>query len=145
MRAATLGVLVAVVVIACLPPAGTLFKTTIAQPDGAYPLPVTLGDETGLVTAIESANGDAAVGLGEPIVRPDLDDPRAVIVTFITGLCDDDATVSFQRAGAAFVLHMAVHEGIRLDPCPAAAAIRGFRLRFAEPVPANLIAATGTR
>ena len=145
MRAATLGVLLAVVVVACLPPAGILFKTTLAQPDGAYPLPVTFGDETGLVRLIESANGDAGVGLGEPIVRPDVDDPRAVVVTFITGLCDDDATVSFQRSGAGFILHLEVHEGIVLGPCPAAAAIRAFRIRFTEPVPANSIAATGTR
>ena len=49
-----LGIVVAATfVVACGPPAGTLHKTTLTTPDGSFEMPVTLGDQTGLVVAME--------------------------------------------------------------------------------------------
>jgi hypothetical protein len=95
-----------------------------------------LGDQTGLVTAIESAPGE---GDGEgPSVRPDPDDPKAVIVSWGTGACDDDTGVALQRSGAGFRMDIDVHEGFNLG-CTAQLLFRGLRVRFSEAVPADAI------
>src|SRR5262245_6981723 len=107
---------------------------------GSYPMPVVLGDETGLVTAIESASGDGSAGL--PQVKPDPQNPNAVIVSWGTGACDDGTAVSVQRAGAGLRLDLAVHSGFDLG-CTAQLLIRGLRIQFSEVVPANSIVAHG--
>jgi hypothetical protein len=145
MKAPALGVLLVIAAGACVPPAGAIFKTTAVQPDGYYPMPVTLGDQTGLVTAIESAMGDARGGFDEPNVRRDPDDAKAVILTFFTGACDDDTAVSLRRSGGGFDLRVEVHDGFSLGGCTAQLLIRGLRIRFSEPVAAGSIIALGGR
>jgi hypothetical protein len=145
MRAVTLAVLFMIVAAACLPPAGTLFETTITQPDGSSPEPVVLGDQTGLVAAIESATGDTADGF-ELIARPDPHDANAVIVTWVGGACEDELAMSFYRSGEAFRLHVDVRGGPGIGGgCPAIALIRGLRIQFSEPVPAGSIMVSRTR
>src|SRR5919112_1638047 len=98
MKALTLALVA--VVSGCQSPLGTQFRATVVQPDASYPMPVVLGDQTGLVTAIESAPGDRAGLL--PSVKADPDDSNAVIVSWGTGACDDDTGVSLQRLSAGF-------------------------------------------
>jgi hypothetical protein len=143
MKTLTAGVLLALVAAACLPPAGTRFETTVAQPDGSYPMPIVMGDQTGLVTAIEPATGDSSMAFNElPRVKLDPDDASAVLVTWITGACTDDTAVSLQRFGDGFRLRLDVHEGF--GACMGMALFRGLRIRFSEPVPADSITATSS-
>lgn len=141
MKASTLAILLAVLMTACQPPGGTLFRATVLQPDDSYPIPVVLGDQTGLVIAIESAPGDSAIG-DLPLVKPDPDDPNAVIVSWGTGACDDDVAVSFERSGARYRLAMEVHDGFSLGGCTAQLLIRGLRIEFSTAIPADSIAAS---
>jgi hypothetical protein len=143
MKALALGALLVVAAAACGTPAGAVFKTTAIQPDGSYPMPVALGDLTGLVVAIESAMGEPAGAFDEPSVRQDPNDAKAVILTFFTGACDDDAAVSFRRSDTGFVLRVDVREGFSLGGCTAQLLIRGLRIRLSEPVTVDSIAALG--
>jgi hypothetical protein len=132
MKALTLALVA--VLSACHAPAGTQFRTTVVQPDGSYAMPVVLGDQTGLVSAIESVPGQAGAEL--PSVGPDADDPSAVIVTWGTGACDDDTTLALQRSGLGFRIDIAVNAGFNLA-CTAQILIRGLRIQFSEPVSAD--------
>lgn len=141
MKVLTLALFVGVFTTACLQPAGTLFRATALQPDGAYPMPVTLGDETGFVVAIESAPGDYGDG-DLPHVQSDPEDPNAVIVSWGTGACDDDTAASFKGAAAGYRLDLDVNEGFPVA-CSAQLLIRGLRIRFSTPIPADTIGVFG--
>ena len=141
MKAIAIGLSLAVVVAACLPPAGTLFRTTLSTPDGAYPLPVALGDQTGLIVEIEPAEPDSAARI-EPLVQPDPTDPNAFVVTWLGGACDNDATIAFQRSGSGYALHLEVHDKIGLG-CSDLGILRGLRITTSTPVPLNSITASG--
>jgi hypothetical protein len=140
IKALSLACLLAVSATACDKPAGTPFRTTVLQPDGSYPIPVLLGDQTGLVVAIESAVVEDPGGL--PNVRPDPVDPNAVIVVWGTGACDDDVDVSFRRSSPGYRLDIEVHAGFTFG-CSAQLLFRALRIRFSEAVPAATIAAHG--
>lgn len=144
MKVSTMVLLLAVLMTACQGPAGTTFGATLIQPDGSYPITVVLGDQIGLVTAIDSASGDWNGG-DLPLVEPDPDDANAVILSWGTGACDDDTAVSFQRSGAGYRLDVEVHDGFNLGGCTAQLLIRRLVIRFAEAVPANSIVAFGGR
>jgi hypothetical protein len=101
---------------------------------------VVLGDETGLVTAIESAMGESTGEL--PGVRPDPDDPNAVIVSWGTGACDDETAVTMQRSGGGLRVGITVNAGFSLG-CTAQLVFRGLRVTFSEPVPADSIQVSG--
>lgn len=141
MRAFATGLVLAIVVGACLPPAGRLFRTTLSNPDGAYPLPVALGDETELVTGIEPALPDPRASL-EVTVQQDSADPRARIVTWVGGACDDDAALSFRPSGSEYELHLEVHAG--LGSCVALGVVRGLRIKLSESIPLGSIRASGS-
>jgi len=118
----------------CQAPAGTQFRATVVQPDGSYAMPVVLGDQTGLVTAIESAPFEGYVEL--PSVRPDPNDPNAVIVSWGTGACDDDTSLALQRSGPGFRIDIAVNAGFTLA-CTAQLLYRGLRIQFSTAVSAD--------
>jgi hypothetical protein len=141
MRVLALGVFLTLTMAACLRPAGTLFETTVSQPDGSYPMPVALGDQTGIVTAIEPALGDSSART-EPLVEPDPADAKNVLVSWIGGACDNDVALSLQRSGSTFALHLDVHGKLGLG-CPAVGLIRGLRIRFSEPIRADAINPSG--
>jgi hypothetical protein len=141
MKTVSLVAITVVVVAGCLAPAGRLFTTTAEQPDGSSSMPVTLWDQTGLVTAIESASGDPGTGVDRPNVRPDPRDASAVVLTFFTGACDRDTVVSLQRSGTGYELQVAVRGAMILGPCTAQLLIRGLRIRFSQPVAPDSIAA----
>jgi hypothetical protein len=138
-RAIAAVVLATLSVTACLGPSGTLFQTTVTQPDGSNSMPVTLHDHTGLVTAIEPALGDFAVG-NDPLVAPAPNDPSSVVVSWIGGLCDNDVALSFRQAEGTHFLFLEVHGKLGLG-CPAAGVLRGLQIRFSEPMSVDTIQA----
>jgi hypothetical protein len=143
MRAiASLGLVLAIVAAACLPPAGTLFKTTVVQPDGSYPLPVALGDQTGLVTAIEPIVADGS-GSFELAVKADPDNANALILTWIGGACDDDVAIALARSESGFSLFLDTKAGF--GACMALGLFRAIRIRVSEPIAADSIAVTEKR
>ncbi len=87
MRRIAVWIVVAATVVACGPPAGRLFHTTLTTPDGTYPLPVTLGDQTDLVVSIEPGLVDGSAA-SAPSVQSDPGDPAVLIVTRSGGACE---------------------------------------------------------
>ena len=136
----TLALVLAVALSACQSPPGTQFRATTVQPDGSYPMPVVLGDQTGLVVAIKSAPGDGSARL--PSVQPDLGDPKAIIVTWGTGACDDDTGIGLQRSGDRFQMRIAVNSGIDLG-CTSQLLARGLWVQFSEAVDADAFDVSG--
>jgi hypothetical protein len=146
MKARAIGLFLTVVFAACEPPAGQVFQTTLLHtspdnPSGDYPLPVSLGDRSGLVVGIEQTDGDPSDGIA-PVVQSDPANRNALILSWLGGMCDNDATVSFQRAGSRYELNLAVHPKIGLG-CPAAGILRGLRIVTSEPVPPGSIVVSG--
>jgi hypothetical protein len=136
----TLGLFVAVVVAACGSSEGRLFQTVMPTVQGD-PLPVALRDLSGLVTGIEPAEFDPRATTG-PLVGADPADPGAFIVSWLGGLCDDAAALSFRRSDSTYALRLE----IRLKPgfgCPAAGVPRGLRIETSSPIPADSILISG--
>ncbi|MEA2672979.1 MAG: hypothetical protein QOI92_171 [Chloroflexota bacterium] len=122
---------------ACGAPTGRQFSTTLVHtsldnPAGDYPLGVVLGDETNLVTAIESAE-EAATDPGPLSVKVDPSVPNAIIAVWLGGLCDGNATLSFQRSGSGYALRLDTHEKVG-GGCPAAGIGRAVRIKLSAPV-----------
>jgi len=137
------GVLLSAVLVACQSPAGAQFHATVVQPDGSYPMPVVLGDETGLVTGIGSVR-DGMTGGDLPAAVADPTEPTAVFVSWGTGACDSDTTLSFQGTGGSYSLDIAVHSRLSLG-CTAQLLVRGLRIEFSQHVPADAIHVSGGR
>ena len=145
MRALAGAVLLAAIVAACQP-GGTVFKATVRQPDGSYPLEVVLGDQTGQVKTVEAAPDvgiDVDVRLALPQVLEDPADPNAILLSWATGACDDVA-ISFQRSDPGYRIDIDAHDRIGLG-CTAQLLFRNLRIGFAEPIPIDQIRASGGR
>ena len=138
-------VLLAAIGAGSLPPAGAVFKATVHEPDGSYPLEIVLGDETGQVIAIEAA--PEAVSAIEfsllPLVEEDPADPNAVLLSWATGACDDVA-IALRKSDTGYEINVDAHERIGLG-CTAQLLRRSLRMRFAEPISADEIIASGGR
>lgn len=130
--------LVALVVAACLPPAGRVFQTTLSH--DMRDLPVALGDQTDLVVRIEPAEADVWDWPDLGVVA-DQDNPDAFVLTWLGGACDGDAAVSFQRTGSGFALRVEVRRALSLG-CPAVGIPRALRIITAEPIPIGSIVVT---
>jgi hypothetical protein len=94
---------------------------------------VVLGDETDLVTAIESAEEAATSSALDLSVAADPTNPNAIIAGWLGGLCDSDATLTFGQTGSGYALHLEVHEKLGLG-CPAAGIGRAVRITLSKPV-----------
>ena len=139
MRRTALGIVFAAAVVACGPPAGRLFNTTLTNPDGSYPLPVTLGDQTNLVVGIEQGPREPFPDF-EPAVRSDPADPKALIVTWLGGACEHETVVSFWPEGDGYYLMISSRGGPSLfGGCPAIGLFRAIRIKTSEPVAIDLI------
>ncbi len=136
-RAAAL--LVALLVVACGPPAGTLFKTTLTSSDGSYPMPVTLGDTTGLVVSVEPTVLDGWPG-DDPTVTTDPGDPNVIILSWLGGACEDETVVGFWPAEGRYGMYVSTRGGPGLGGgCPAIGLLRAIRIRLSSPVAPHLI------
>jgi len=129
----------AVVLAGCLPPAGRLFRTSLPT-DSYRPLPVVLGDETGLVVRIEP--GPPVASAPDTAVRGDPADPNAFVVTWLGGPCESDAALSLARSGARYALRLEVHDAF--GSCPAVGIERNLYVRTSAPISADSIDLSGT-
>ncbi len=146
MRAFAIALTLGLALAGCLGPSGQLFRTTLLHvspdnPAGDRPLPVVLGDETGLVLGIEPAVGEVVES--NLAVRSDPADPNALIVSWFGGMCDSDAEVLFRPHEAGYSLALTVGRKLGLG-CPAAAVLRGLRIRTSAPVSPESIETFGS-
>ena len=137
--AIALSLLVIVLVAACQPE-GQAFKTTL-RTESINPLPVTLTDESKLVTGITQAAVNPATTGNDPAVRADQDDPNGLVLTWLGGACDQDAAVWFGLLNGGYVLNVSVH-GSAAD-CPASAVPRAIRIATSRPIPVDSITVAG--
>ena len=117
-------------------PRGTLFRTTVAGPDGSYAQEVVLGDQTGLVTSIEPAEIDGPDGFDPPSVASDPDDPTTLIFRWSNGACDRPA-ISFSRSSEHVWLRVEFRE--KLGGCMAILLFRAIRIHLSQAIPAEQI------
>jgi hypothetical protein len=117
-------------------PSGRLFHTTLPSGDGWRALPVTLGDQTDLVVGIEPGPIDPFPDV-DPDVRADPADPKALIVAWLGGACEDESVVVLHRGGGRY--DMAVSSRGGLGSCPMVGIHRAIRIRTSEPVAIDLI------
>lgn len=141
-RLVTSAILIAVLA-ACGSPPGTLFSTTLSNPNGEFPLPVEVRDTTDLVLGVGPAQIDS-IDFRDAGVLADPTDPMAFILTWLGGMCDNDAAVNFRQTKSGYDLQLAVHEKLGLG-CPAAGILRGLRIGASEPIPLGTITISGSR
>src|SRR5690349_21536205 len=120
---AAFSILVAALVLNC-EVSGQRFELRLTHPSYS-PLPVTLTDQTGLVTAV-AQEPDAQVA-NEPSLAAVAGDPNAAVLTWLGGACDSDATVLFHHLNGGYVMNVAIHEKIGLG-CTAVGIPRSLRI-----------------
>jgi hypothetical protein len=135
MRVAA-ALLAASFVVACGPPAGTLFRTTLTTPDGSYSMPVTLGDTTGLVVSIEPIVLEDWPG-DDPMVTGDPANPNALVLSWMGGACEDETVVGFWPDDERFGMYVSPRGGF--GSCPAIGLLRAVKITLSAPVAPDLI------
>ena len=134
------GLLIVISLTACVgQPAGSLFRTELPTTDHD-PLPVSLLDETGLVLGIAPWDADLTPTV-RPVVQADPTDPNALVISWIGGLCDRDATLSFRATQRGYALRLDV--GLGSGGCTGAALPRGLRIATSDSIPVSSIAVSG--
>lgn len=136
-------ILTVAVLAACGGPPGVQFRTTLSTPSGEYPLPVALGDKTGLVVGIGTAQINSA-DFRDAGALADPTDPNAFIVTWLGGACDNDAALAFRPTASGYDIGLAVHEKLGLG-CTAVGILRALRIETATPIPVEAITISGAR
>lgn len=132
-------ILAGILLVACQS-AGTTFQVTL-QTTSNDPLPVSLTDQTALVTGISQATADIT-GSFEPRVRADPTEPRAVVLSWTGGACDVAATVTLIKQEGSYVIGLASHEKTG-GGCPLLGVPRGIRIATSDPLPIDSIIVTG--
>jgi hypothetical protein len=137
-------VLIAATLVAgCSTPQGTLHRTTLAL-DSPSRMPVVLGDLTGLVVGIEPIGANLLVTGELPVIVNDQREPAVVMVSWATGICDEETALSFRSsASGGFSLELDIRERLSVDACPVEEVIRGIRIRFSQPMLAEGITLSG--
>lgn len=143
MRSSVIGAILMAALAACGPEPGALFSTTLSNQDGEFPLPVALHDQTGLVAGIGAAQFDP-IDFRDAGVLADPTDPTAFILTWLGGMCDNDAALVFRSTGTGYDLQVAVHGKPGLG-CPAAGILRALRIETSEPIPVGEITISGSK
>ena len=133
------GVLLASLLAGCQP-AGRIFRTTLEPSD--RPLPVILGDETGLVVGVEPVSMDFTTWTDTPPLRADPADARAAVLSFLGGMCDQDVKLAFRLHEAVYELRVDVAQKLGLG-CPAAGVMRSVRIVTSEPLPVASVLVIG--
>ena len=142
-RSIALGVLVAASIVGCSRPGPEprLFHTALPRADD-QPLPVVLGDETGLVTGITPAADPQGDDI-QPAVLSDPSDPMAFVIVWIGSPCDKDAAMSFRSKEGGYRLQLSVSPGARA--CQLLVAVpRGVRIVTSSAISVSSIEATGS-
>jgi hypothetical protein len=134
------GLLIAIALTACVgQPAGRLFRTELPTTDHD-PLPVSLVDETGLVLGIAPWDADLTPTV-RPVVQADPTDPNALVISWIGGLAERDATLSFRATQSGYALRLDV--GLGSGGGTMAALPRGLQILTSIPIPVSSIAVSG--
>lgn len=134
MRGIVLVATIAALVVACGPPAGTLFRATLTSPGGSYPLPITLGDTTGLVVSIEPLMLQDWPGDGLTVTA-DPGDPNALVLSWLGGACEDETVILFWPVEDRYGMSVAPRDGPGLlGGCPAIGLFRAIRITLSKPV-----------
>ncbi len=124
-------------------PPGTRFNATLSNPNGEFPLPVALVDQTGIVVGTEAAQPDQK-NFRDAGVLSDPTSPNAFILTWLGGMCDNDAALVFKRTDSGYDVRVEVHEKLGLG-CPAAGISRGLRIETSAPIPVGVVTVSGER
>lgn len=143
MKALITGAILTAVLAACGPPPGALFRATLSNPNGEFPLPVALGDTSGLVVGIGPAQIDPGA-FRDAGVLADPTGPKAFILTWLGGMCDSDAALVFSPHDSGYDIRLAVQEKLGLG-CPAAGIMRVLRIETSEPIPVGAITISGSK
>jgi hypothetical protein len=142
MRSIAMGVLVAASIVGCSGPTRPeprLFRTALPQ-EVDQPLPVVLGDETGLVTGIGPAADPQGDGV-QPVVLADPSDPKAFVITWLGGPCERDAALSFKSKEGGYLLQLAVSQNT--GGCLLIGNPRGVRIVTSAAIHVSSIEVTG--
>ena len=131
MRRAVTIALFALLAAGCGDPAGRIFRTTVAGPDGSYAQEVVLGDQTGLVVGLEPGEIGANDAFDPPSVSSDPADPNTLVFRWSNGACDHPA-ISLVRSGDRY--RISVNPRPSLGACMAILLFRAVRIRFSEAV-----------
>ena len=140
-RALAATMLVAALVVTCQP-AGRAFQASLPTAE-RDPLPVTLTDETGLVTGIAPAEADVGWSVLVPTLHADPNDPNASVLGWLGGSCDQDTTVWFHVLHGGYVLSVAVHERFGIGGCSGAAVLRAIRIATSSPLAVDSVVVAG--
>ncbi len=133
--------LIAVLFVACQS-GGRVFQATL-RADSIEPLPITLTDETNLVTGITAAPTDTATIPNDPAVGLDRDDPNRLVLTWLGGACDQDAAVWFGQQNGGYVLSVEIHGRFGLGGCTAVGVPRAIRIGVSRAIPVESIVVAG--
>jgi hypothetical protein len=139
MRAAGIAVVVAVLLVGCLPPSGRQFQATlgIAQDQ---PLLVTLGDQTALVEGIEPAWLDNPPPISSLTLAGGRS-PHEFVVLWLGGLCDDEAILSLTTTASGYAMHLDVRK--KFGSCRGGVVWRSLRIELSKPVDPNVVTLSG--
>jgi hypothetical protein len=123
----------------CGPPAGTIFRASLTTPDGSYSMPVTLGDQTGMVVSMEAGRPDMHAG-PEAIVSAHPAEPNVLLVSWMGGACEQETIVGFWPDGQRYGMYVATRGGPGLGGgCPAIAISRSIRIILSAPIAVDQI------
>jgi len=129
---------------ACGDATGTVLSTTLTTEAVNVPLPVTLRDETGIVVAIEQAQVEP-VDFRNAGVLADPVDPTAFVLTWLGGMCDADAAITFRHLTDGYNVHLEIHPKGLFGACPAAGVLRALRIQTSKALDATAISIGGSR
>jgi hypothetical protein len=132
--------LVALALVACASD-GQRFSTTLRYPDGSYPLPVVVVDQTGLVVSVDRVAAGAGTGDTVPVVTL-ASDKSGIAVSWLGGACTDGATISFGRTPTGFSIHLRGSHPM-FGSCPAIGLFRSVFIRLSEPIDPSTIVVSG--
>lgn len=115
-------------------PPGTVFRAESPEFHDQV-LSMALGDQTGLVTAIERPRDWAN---SDPAAQTAADGGRSLLVAWEHGGCDAAAILTFDRSPSGYRLDIRADHGFGIG-CSELCIVEGLRIRFSEPVPPGSI------
>ena len=139
MRSAVAAVIVALLLAACLPPSGRQFQATLGIA-ADEPLPVTLGDQTGLVEGIEPAWLDNPPPVSSFTLASGRS-PHEFVALWLGGLCDNEAILSLTATASGYAMHIEVRR--KFGSCPGAGVVRSLRIELSKPVDPDTVTLSG--
>src|SRR5262245_36427201 len=118
---------------ACGAPNVNAFHVMVKSADGTYPLPIELLDRSNEVTAVDALSGVESNG-NDLAIQIDASNSKAVVVSWLGGACDNDASFSVWKADTGYGLIMETHRNVNFrGGCPALGIWRAIRITMSDP------------